>query len=69
MMTYEDLVKNYRIEIVTEKKRLAGCRFLIVDAYNTPNTIRFIKRTISIFLLKMKDWKQNIWALVLGVCH
>lgn len=93
-MTYEELVKNYRIEIVTEQ-RLAECepfsydnedlddffsnstitfseyllgktyQFLIVDAYNTPNTIHFYQKNGFRFLIE--DEKLEAKYMGIGV--
>lgn len=38
------------IKILVHTSMMTGCRFLIVDAYNTPSTIHFYLKTASVFL-------------------
>ena len=66
-MTYGELIENYQLEIVTKQglgsavmhfiktwiytQTLTGCRFLIVDAYNTSNAIHFYQKNGFKFLI------------------
>ena len=55
------------IKTWVQTKMLTGCRFLIVDAYNTPNTIRFYQTNDFHFLIE--DERLEAKYMGIGVGH
>lgn len=45
---------------------LTGCRFLIVDAYNTPNTIRFYQKNDFHFLIEDERLEAKYMGIGVG---
>lgn len=54
------------IKTWVQTKMLTGCRFLIVDAYNTPNTIRFYKKNDFHFLIEDERLEAKYMGIGVG---
>lgn len=54
------------IKTWVQTKMLTGCRFLIVDAYNTPNTIRFYQKNDFHFLIEDERLEAKYMGIGVG---
>lgn len=54
------------IKTWVQTKMLTGCRFLIADAYNTPNTIRFYQKNDFHFLIEDERLEAKYMGIGVG---
>lgn len=54
------------IKTWVQTKMLTGCRFLIVDAYNTPNTIHFYQKNDFHFLIEDERLEAKYMGIGVG---
>lgn len=54
------------IKTWVQTKMLTGCRFLIVDAYNTPNTVRFYQKNDFHFLIEDERLEAKYMGIGVG---